>query len=263
MSILAQRAPIVLAVMILAPGRAIALPPSRSQPEPMSMGDMPVEAYELLPLAGFDVRVHPDVDQGSFEFLRLRAAVLFDLEMIAHVLPEAATARLRETPILLTPAMKARGGWDPACAAYHASADWLTANGLDAAREGSVEIFSFDRYELWRCEQPMMMLHELAHAYHAIVRADHPEIERTFAAARESGRYERVTRATEATDRTGRAYALTNSTEYFAELSEAYFGRNDFFPYTRGDLREFDPAGFDMIESAWAVVSASPSPGDR
>ena len=31
-----------------------------------------------------------------------------------------------------------------------------------------------------------------------------------------------------------RHYALTNHKEFFAEMSEAYFGMNDFFPFNRG-----------------------------
>ena len=38
-----------------------------------------------------------------------------------------------------------------------------------------------------------------------------------------------------------RAYALTTPQEYFAEGTEAFFGRNDFFPYDRAELRRHDP----------------------
>src|SRR5437016_3067655 len=50
-----------------------------------------------------------------------------------------------------------------------------------------------------------------------------------------------------------RAYALDNAAEYFAELSEAYFGKNDFYPFVRSELKEFDPVGFQMIEKLWTV----------
>ena len=50
-----------------------------------------------------------------------------------------------------------------------------------------------------------------------------------------------------------KAYALTNSAEYFAELSEAYFGRNDYAPFDRAELEAFDPAGYAVVEGAWAV----------
>ena len=38
----------------------------------------------------------------------------------------------------------------------------------------------------------------------------------------------------------------------FAELTEAYFVRNDFFPFNREELRQYDPVGYAMIESVWS-----------
>ena len=42
--------------------------------------------------------------------------------------------------------------------------------------------------------------------------------------------------------------------EYFAELSEAYFGENDFYPFNREELKAFDLEGFEAIESLWNVA---------
>jgi hypothetical protein len=39
--------------------------------------------------------------------------------------------------------------------------------------------------------------------------------------------------------------------EYF--LTSPYFGKNDFYPYVQSGLKEFDPAGFEMIENLWGV----------
>jgi hypothetical protein len=41
--------------------------------------------------------------------------------------------------------------------------------------------------------------------------------------------------------------------EYFAELSEAYFWVNDFYPFVRAELREHDPAGYAAVEAAWGL----------
>ena len=49
------------------------------------------------------------------------------------------------------------------------------------------------------------------------------------------------------------AYAKNNAAEYFAELSEAYFWTNDFYPFVRADLETHDPAGYAAIESAWQL----------
>jgi hypothetical protein len=39
--------------------------------------------------------------------------------------------------------------------------------------------------------------------------------------------------------------------EFFASLSEAYFGTNDYFPFTRDDLKAFDPDSYRVISEAW------------
>ena len=48
-----------------------------------------------------------------------------------------------------------------------------------------------------------------------------------------------------------RHYALNNDEEYFAETTEAYFGKNDFFPFERAELKEFDPTGYALMEEVW------------
>ena len=52
-----------------------------------------------------------------------------------------------------------------------------------------------------------------------------------------------------------RAYALANPQEYFAECTEAFFGHNDFFPYTRAVLKQHDPEMFGLLEKLWNLAS--------
>ena len=47
------------------------------------------------------------------------------------------------------------------------------------------------------------------------------------------------------------AYARHSAPEYFAELSEAWFGRKDFYPFTRADLAAYDPDGEALIPRLW------------
>jgi phenylalanyl-tRNA synthetase alpha subunit len=53
-------------------------------------------------------------------------------------------------------------------------------------------------------------------------------------------------------------YALTNKHEYFAECSEAYFSsdrfRNDYYPFTKSELIEFDPVGVEMCNRLWVEL---------
>jgi len=48
-----------------------------------------------------------------------------------------------------------------------------------------------------------------------------------------------------------RHYALTNEKEFFAEMTEAYFGVNDFFPFTRAELRESEPDIHALLRDIW------------
>ena len=98
-------------------------------------------------------------------------------------------------------------------------------------------------------KHPAVILHELAHAYHDQVLGF--DVERVFAAfkaARDVGIYDDVLAHT---GRTVRHYALTNHKEYFAEATEAWFYRNDFYPFVRAELVEFDPGCAKMLREVW------------
>jgi hypothetical protein len=105
-----------------------------------------------------------------------------------------------------------------------------------------------------------MVLHELAHAYHFLVLgAKHRGIEAAYKNAVQEKRYEAVTHVKGGKKR--KAYALTNAKEYFAELSEAYFGKNDFYPFTRADLQKHDPVGYKVLVEVWGEPrDLQPSP---
>jgi dipeptidyl-peptidase-4 len=50
-----------------------------------------------------------------------------------------------------------------------------------------------------------------------------------------------------------KAYALTNRFEFFAESTEAFFGKNDFFPYDKEDLKKYDPQTYLLMREKWRV----------
>ena len=71
-----------------------------------------------------------------------------------------------------------------------------------------------------------------------------------YAKYRKSGRGEKVLRHD---GRRVRHYALTNHKEFFAEMTEAYFGTNDFYPFVRAELKQVDPRMYDLLEKLWGV----------
>jgi hypothetical protein len=50
-----------------------------------------------------------------------------------------------------------------------------------------------------------------------------------------------------------KAYATTNQMEFFAELTEAWFGKNDYYPYTKEHLQTFDPSGYELMNKIWGL----------
>lgn len=223
-------------------------------------------AYVDVSVEGFRVRVQSELHGNEMAWSYVERALRSDLGRIRAAVPGPALAVLREsTPIWVNDGVMIGGPGEEAKpgrgAVFHWSADWPAAHGLGPGRGPAVDIYSAGDYLDWRDHQPMMLLHELAHAYHARLGADREEILAAFRAARDSGRYAAVRY-----ERGGRrpAYAMTNEMEYFAELSEAYFGRNDFEPFTRDELRVFDPEGYGMVERMWGLSAeelASPRGG--
>jgi hypothetical protein len=44
---------------------------------------------------------------------------------------------------------------------------------------------------------------------------------------------------------------LTDQKEFFAEMTEAYFGMNDFFPFNRGELKDAEPEIHALMKKIW------------
>lgn len=207
-------------------------------------------------IAGWQVHVRRDLLTAD-EAATLRALELLraQLEEINRVVPRMAAAKLRKVPLWFSPEYP---GVKPR-AEYHPSADWLRAHGRNPAMAKGVEFTNVQIFEAETRRMPNFALHELAHAYHDRFLAGgfrHPGIVAAYEHAKASGGYDRVERQdSEGRKTIDRAYALTNPQEYFAESTEAFFTRNDFFPYTRAELRQHDPGMFALLAELWGVAT--------
>lgn len=137
---------------------------------------------------------------------------------------------------------------------YHPSVGWLKNNGHDPRLAKKVHIPQardlISRHQL--IKHPMVVLHELAHAYHdQYYGFDNPRIIKAYDRAKESGKYDKVLLYT---GKKVRHYGMTNQMEYFAEGTEAYFGRNDFYPFVRAELKEHDPEFHDLLAEIWGPL---------
>jgi dipeptidyl-peptidase-4 len=98
----------------------------------------------------------------------------------------------------------------------------------------------------------MVVLHELAHAYHdQVLSFNDPRVIGAYKQAKDAGKYEKVLLYT---GRYVRHYGLSNHKEYFAEGTEAYFNRNDFYPFVRAELKEYDPVFHDLLVEIWGKL---------
>ena len=211
--------------------------------------------HESRVIAGWTLHISAKIDQAAFtKALPLLKA---QLEEIIRVVPAKAVSELQKVPLWINPEYpKVRPR-----AEYHPGADWLRENDRDPVMAKAVEFTNVRIFEEETRRMPNFALHELAHAYHhRSLRMSYSnlEIKNAYEKAKASGKYERVERKdSEGRTRMVRAYAMTNPQEYFAECTESYFSRNDFFPFTRDELKQHDPEMFGLLERLWNVQSAT------
>jgi hypothetical protein len=213
----------------------------------------PTDQYEGRQVDGWTVLVNQrlltELSALGEDALHLLDSRLYEIQ---RMVPEPACAELRKVPIWLG----VDDGHAP-CAEYHPSREWLEANGYNPAKAKCVEIGCAQKFVEWSKQQPMMVLHELAHAYQDRVLGDDiPALREAYEAALAGGKYDAVL----CLDRsTRRAYAMENVKEYFAELSESYFGTNDFYPFVRAELEKHDPQGYRVLQELWSPPAAAES----
>lgn len=176
------------------------------------------------------------------------------LREIERVVPAAAVAKLREVTLWVHPEYS---NVRPT-AEYHPDARWLREHGRDERMARGIEFTNVRIFEAEARRMPSLILHELAHAFHDRFLPGgfgNGEIRARYEAAKAGGAYEKVERWTGERKAEGRerAYAMTNPMEYFAELTEAFFGRNDFFPFDRAELKKHDSDGEKLLGKLWGV----------
>ena len=133
----------------------------------------------------------------------------------------------------------------------------MKRNGRNPAMAKGVEFTNIPIFEVETFRMPIFVFHELAHAYHEqVLGFNNRQVVEAFKEAERAGSYEKVKRAPTRPGRretVEKAYAISNPMEYFAETSEAYFGRNDYFPFNNEELKEHDPDMFSVLEEVWGV----------
>jgi hypothetical protein len=216
----------------------------------------PDPVYETRVLRGWTLHIHRELLAADAR-QTAKALELLDeqLKGIIEVVPKAAVAKLQKVPLYFNPEYP---GVRP-IAEYHPGADWLRKVGRDPGMAQCVEFTNVRIFAAEVNRMPWFVLHELAHAYHdrELPKGfDNPEIAGAYIRAKESGKYDKVERhfGNGRPNTVEKAYGMTTPMEYFAETTEAFFGRNDFFPFTRDELKKHDPAIFELLGKLWQVA---------
>ena len=185
--------------------------------------------------------------------LHLRA----DLDEVVHFLPAPAVAVIRTVEVWVEKDgthEASKMGRGMCC---HWSSAWLREHGVLAEKVGHVEIMNPADFLEWRRDQPYMTFHEMAHAVHWRLGRCDADIKGAYDKAMKAKLYDAVPRNTMPRGKNVKAYAAENDHEYFAELSEAYFALNDFYPFKRPQLADHDPEGYDLMEKVWGMSAAA------
>lgn len=206
---------------------------------------IPTASYTQKTIEGFTVYVSPEVLEHADVSRQALTLLETKLAEIRKLIPEEKLKPLMSIKFWVEWEADKKGA-----AVSHHSVEWLKSNGYNPEKVSCVEISNVRHFIAWTREaQPMMILHEVSHIFHhRVLGADNRDIKEAYDHAVKSGSYDKVDYYNGTKQR---AYALNNASEYFAEISEAYFGKNDFFPFTREDLKTFDPVGFALMEKVW------------
>lgn len=210
-----------------------------------------VEGYTTHEIHGFSVFMHdeavssePEKMQAALDELTNQLSNISNLDM-----RPADMAALRDVKIFVDWATTDGG------AQYHPSEQWLIDNGYNPNKALSVEISNAVNFVSWcKQNQPWMVLHELTHAYHhQVFSFSNQTLTDAYESARKSGIYNSVDYNPGNGQNTfkQRAYALNNDREYFSEITEAYFGENDYYPFNRSQLESHDSLGYAALIEIW------------
>ncbi len=223
----------------------------------------PEVTYTDRTVEGWTVRVDDRLLNGpdgalSTKSLRFLEGKLADIKV---VVPEDRLKKLQAVVIVLD-----LNYGDLKSMQYHPSAGWLKSNDYSTKLAKCVHIPRAADLATKRNinEQPWVILHELAHAYHdQVLGFEHPRVKEAFETYKKSGHSDKTLLYN---GKRVKHYALTNQMEFFAEMTEAFFGTNDFFPFNRAELKETERDIHDLLVEIWetpkpAEVAPASDPG--
>ena len=217
-------------------------------------------AHTTRTIEGWNVRVEDRLLHGDGAATGVRAIKLLTARLVAItiVVPEPALTKLRAVTIELD---LDYGGLK--AMQYHPDAGWLKSHGYSEALAKCAHIpdatdflSPFENHRM-----PWVVLHELSHAYHdQVLGFEEPRVLAAWKKFRDSGKYKSVLTSP---GPLREHYGLTNQKEFFAEMTECYFGSNDFYPFVTGELKQAEPELFALLQEIWGPLPGRAKPAPR
>ena len=171
------------------------------------------------------------------------------LAAITIVVPEASLAKLRAITIELD-----LNYGDLRAMQYHPDADWLKENGYSEKLAKCVHIPEVEDFlsPEENLRMPWVVLHELTHGFHdQTIGFEDARVLAVWKKFCDSGKYKSVLTTS---GKMREHYGLTDQKEFFAEMTESYFGSNDFYPFVTGELKKAEPEIFALLAEIWGPL---------
>ena len=208
-------------------------------------------AHTTRDIEGWTVRVDDRLLKGEGAALGERALKLLTARLVAItiVVPEKALAKLRAINIELD-----LDYGDLRSMQYHPDAGWLKAHGYSETLAKCVHIPEAEDFlsPFENHRMPWVVLHELAHGFHdQTIGFDDERVIAAWKKFCDSGKYKSVLTSP---GPMREHYGLNNPKEFFAEMTEAYFGSNDFYPFVTGELKQAEPEIFALMAEIWGPL---------
>jgi hypothetical protein len=210
-------------------------------------------AHTTRTIEGWTVRVDDRLLHGDGAAVGERALKLLAARLVAitMVVPEKSLAKLHAITIELD---LNYGALRPM--QYHPDAGWLRGHGYSEQLAKCVDIPEVEDFlsPLENLRMPWAVLHELAHGFHdQTIGFEDARVIAAWKKSRDGGKYRTVLTTF---GKMREHYGLTDPKEFFAEMTECYFGSNDFYPFVTGELNQAEPETFALLAEIW-----SPLPG--
>jgi len=202
-------------------------------------------------IEGWTVHVDPKLLKGEHSQSGARALKMLanHLQRIAILVPAEQLTKLRTIEFWIEHAHPQLGGKQ-----YHPNLKWLTDRGHDRRLAKKVHITHAEQLlsRQQMLKHPAVILHELAHGYHdQHLSFNDPRIIDAYDKAMAAGIYEKVLLYN---GKQVRHYGASDHKEYFAEGTESFFYRNDFYPFVAAELAEHDPTLYNLLVEIWGPL---------